>query len=94
MQNKLFKINDAQLWKLALANPVPLFKTLPRQPLLAIFDEKVSSCLKKRKKHTIRLKICLIFTRLGSNQKIIFTLAFQTRLVVDGKGLMPITLEA
>ena len=40
MQNKLSKINDAQLWKLALANPVPLFKSLPRQPLLAIFDEK------------------------------------------------------
>jgi len=36
----LSEINDVQLWKLALANPVLLFKTLPGQPILAIFDEK------------------------------------------------------
>jgi hypothetical protein len=40
MRDRLSEISDVQLWKLALANPVFLFRTLPNQPLLAFFDEK------------------------------------------------------
>ncbi len=33
-------IDDSSLWELALANPVPLFKTRAEDPLKAIFDDK------------------------------------------------------
>lgn len=37
---ELGEINDARLWQLALANPVPLFRTAEDNPLVALFDDK------------------------------------------------------
>jgi hypothetical protein len=37
---ELQEINDDELWELALANPVPLFRTLENDPLVAVFDDK------------------------------------------------------
>lgn len=38
--HRLEKIDDEALWKLALANPVPLFLALKDDPLVALFDDK------------------------------------------------------